>query len=349
MKINRRKWFWDWIGVPLIGGIAIALIFCPACVGESDYNELVESAIISAIFWALLANGNHLLVHLLDHRWTWIEYPVKRLVISLIGTVLFAFACSFVVIYSFIVFYLDLNFIAVLENQGWWDLFKTPVIITIVISTVLHGRGFLYQWREAALKVEKLKNESLNSKFESLKNQINPHFLFNSLNALTSLVHTDQHKAAQFIQKLSEVYRYVLDHQYDEVVPAKIELDFAESYVYLHKIRFGENLQVNFNSTNSLKDELSIPPLSLQMLVENCIKHNEISKEFPLAIDISCDNDYLVVTNNLNPLETPKRDSNGVGLGNIINRYGYLSDQKVIVDQTKNQFSVSLPLLTVPV
>ncbi len=195
--------------------------------------------------------------------------------------------------------------------------------------------------------MEKLKNESLSSKFESLKNQINPHFLFNSLNALSSLVHADQDKATQFIQKLSDVYRYVLDHQYDEVVPAKIEVEFAKSYVYLHKIRFGENLQVNFNGINSLKREMTIPPLSLQMLVENCIKHNEISKDFPLTIDISSDDDYLVVKNNLNPLESPKRDSNGVGLGNIINRYSYLSDHEVMIDQTENQFSVSIPLLNV--
>ena len=234
-----------------------------------------------------------------------------------------------------------------MEKRGWWDLFQTPVIITIVISTVLHGRNFLFQWREAALNVEKLKNESLSSKFESLKNQINPHFLFNSLNALSSLVHADQDKATQFIQKLSEVYRYVLDHQYDEVVPAKIEVEFAKSYVYLNKIRFGKNLQVNFNGINSLNREMTIPALSLQMLVENCIKHNEISKDFPLTIDISSDDDYLVVKNNLNPLESPKRDSNGVGLSNIINRYSYLSDHEVMIDQTENQFSVSIPLLSV--
>jgi len=342
-----RGWFWDWIGVPVIGGIAITFFFCPGCVSESDYKEFAEGATISAIFWALLANGNHFLVKLLDKHWSWIEYPVKRFSISFIATVLFTFACSFVVLYSFIEFYFDLNFIAVMEKRGWWDLFQTPVIITIVISTVLHGRNFLFQWREAALNVEKLKNQSLSSKFESLKNQINPHFLFNSLNALSSLVHSDQDKATQFIQKLSEVYRYVLDHQYDEVVPAKIEVEFAKSYVYLNKIRFGKNLQVNFNGINLLNREMTIPALSLQMLVENCIKHNEISKDFPLTIDISSDDDYLVVKNNLNPLESPKRDSNGVGLSNIINRYSYLSDHEVMIDQTENQFSVSIPLLNV--
>lgn len=337
----------DWLVVPIIGGSLIAIFFCPNCVEEWNLTEFLENAIISAIFWAALANGSNYLVIFLDKRWTWIQFPLKRFVYTLIGTFGYTIAVSSVIIYVFVTFYFKIDFLEVISDGGWLEMLKTPIYITFGISIFLHGRAFLYEWREAAIDVEKLKNENLSSKFESLKSQVNPHFLFNSLNALSSLVYADQKKATAFIQKLSEVYRYVLDHQNDELVDVKSEIDFVQSFVYLNKIRFGENLNVEFDGFDSIDTDQSLPPLALQMLIENSIKHNEISKEFPLTINLTLKHDQMIVNNNRNHLDAPKRDSNGLGLNNIINRYGYLSDKKVVVNQTDNEFSVSIPLLNI--
>jgi len=344
-KFEGKAVLIDWLVVPIIGGSLISLFFCPDCLSERDYGELIKEAILSAIFWALLANGNSYLVNVLDKKWSWIQFPVKRFVYSLIATLVYTVAISLLVIYVYVEFYLGVDFMKIMDNNGWWGILQTPIFITFGISIFLHGRGFLYEWRESALNVEKLKNENLSAKFESLKNQVNPHFLFNSLNALSSLVYADQKKATDFIQKLSEVYRYVLDHQNDELVDLKSEIGFVKSFVYLNKIRFGENLKVEFDGFDSIDYQKSLPPLALQMLVENAVKHNEISKEFPLTISLIHKEDRLLVTNNLNHLHVPKRDSNGLGLSNIISRYGYLSSEKVNIDHNTEDFSVSIPLL----
>ena len=203
------------------------------------------------------------------------------------------------------------------------------------------------EWRQAAIDVERLKSENLKSKFESLKSQVNPHFLFNSLNALSSLVYSDQDKATDFIQKLSEVYRYVLDHQNDEVVSLSEELDFVKSYIYLNQIRFGKNLTVDYRNFDNISTACMIPPVAVQMLVENCLKHNEVSKECPLNIELKLERDSLTVTNNLNPLTVPKQDAGGLGLSNIKARFGMMSDKEVRIEKTDSTFAVVLPLLSI--
>jgi LytS/YehU family sensor histidine kinase len=205
----------------------------------------------------------------------------------------------------------------------------------------LHGREFLLMWRQAAVDAERYQKESIKANFESLKNQVNPHFLFNSLNVLTSLVYQDADKAARFIKKLSEVYRYVLDTQGQEVVPLKEEMMFVDSYVYLQKIRFGDNLKVEMGSLGDGK----VIPLSVQLLLENAIKHNEVSSEYPLTISVKRENNYLVVANGLRLKTNPLEESSGLGLPNIQKRYEFLSNKPVVVNQTGAVFTVKIPVL----
>ena len=148
--------------------------------------------------------------------------------------------------------------------------------ITIVISLFMEGRAFLNNWRKAALDAERLQKENARAQYDALKNQVNPHFLFNSLNALTQLVYEDQDKAATFIKQLSEVYRYVLDTREKELVTIDEELSFIRSYLFLQQIRFGQKLQISILVDS--RDTL-LPPLALQILVENAIKHNIISED----------------------------------------------------------------------
>lgn len=335
-----------WITIPLIGGIVISLVYDFDELMAGEYKEYLQSVLASFSFWTLLANGNDIIVYFIDKRWTWLEHPVKRAIMGILGLLTYSPLASLFVLYFFIEYVIGVNFLEVVEQQGLLRLLSIPMGITVFIALWQHGRAFLFEWREAAIDVEKLKTENLKSKFESLKSQVNPHFLFNSLNALTSLVYADQGKAVQFIQKLSDVYRYVLDHQNDEVVPLRTEVEFLKSYVYLNKIRFGDNFEVNYTNLDEFKPNDSVPPVTLQMLIENCIKHNEISKQNKLHVNIERIGDLVIVENNINPIPQAKQDSSGLGLSNIVSRYEILSDQKVEVVPGESIFKVVIPILS---
>ena len=205
----------------------------------------------------------------------------------------------------------------------------------------MHGRGFLLSWRQTSIDMEKLKTEQVFTQFQSLKNQVNPHFLFNSLNALSSLVYEDQDKAVSFIRKLSKVYRYVLDKKDEELVKVEDELDFMENFIFLQQIRFGENLKVLIEKSN-IRDGY-LPPLALQLLVENAIKHNVISEKDPLSVSIKIEDTYCIISNSIK--EKLHKDSTGIGLANLKARYEYLSKKKMEIENDGIEFIVKLPVL----
>lgn len=346
LSSEPRELIKNWLTIPLIGGLIVAFMYDFNNIVDGDYLVFAQSCMVSFAFWTLLANGNNIIIYLIDQRWTWLEHPIKRAVIGISGILIYTPLASLLVLYCFIEFVLQVDFNLVLESRSILAMLATPIGITVVVSLWGHGRGFFLEWRQAAIDVERLKNENLKSKFETLKTQVNPHFLFNSLNALTSLVYADQGKAVDFIQKLSQVYRYVLDHQNDEVVPLQTEVDFMKSFVYLNTIRFGDNFEVNYKNMDDFNPNDTIPPVTLQMLIENCIKHNEISKNNQLRISIERINGTVTVTNNINPIATSKQDSSGLGLSNIVSRYEMLSDQKVEIHSNSESFKVAIPILS---
>ena len=225
---------------------------------------------------------------------------------------------------------------------SYLEMIFISLTITFFISLFLHGKEFLVRWKAAAVDAEASKRESMMAQYESLKSQVNPHFLFNSLNALTNLVYEDQDKAAKFIKQLSEVYRYVLDTRNREVVGLEEELQFLKAYLFLQQIRFGDKLQIKIELSGV---ESPVAPLAFQMLIENAIKHNVISQEDPLTIRLYSTQNYLVVENNLQKKSVLREDSPGIGLDNIRKRYAFLSDQPIEVNQTEKLFSVRLPIL----
>jgi PAS domain S-box-containing protein len=189
-----------------------------------------------------------------------------------------------------------------------------------------------------------LQKENLQSQFEMLKNQVNPHFLFNSLNVLTSLISVEPELAEKFTGQLSKVYRYVLEHRSDDLVQLNTELEFLKSYTFLLDIRFGGKLEVNYNLDES-KLESKLPPLCLQILIENAIKHNTFTNRSPLNIDIFVDDeDYLNVINNFQKREK-NMESTGLGLINIANRYSYFTDRKTSFVIDNERFVARVPLL----
>jgi PAS domain S-box-containing protein len=198
---------------------------------------------------------------------------------------------------------------------------------------------------EANTQLIRVQKENLQSQFDVLKQQVNPHFLFNSLNVLTSLIKLDPDLAEKFSENLSKVYRYVLENRDNELVDLKTELQFLDAYILLLNIRFIDKLRVNINIPESRLNEMIIP-LAMQLLIENAIKHNAMSKSVPLTIEIFIDEDnFLNIVNNLN--ERPSQlISTGIGLKNIENRYLLLNNTKPVFEKTLSHFVARVPLLS---
>jgi sensor histidine kinase YesM len=203
---------------------------------------------------------------------------------------------------------------------------------------------FMDQLKKSQLETEQLKKQNLEAQFEALRSQINPHFLFNSLNVLSALVYKDPTASAEFIQQLSKVYRYLLYYQEKKVVVLAEELHFLDAYVYLLKIRFKDNLEIIIKVPKHYH-QYYIAPASLQLLIENAIKHNIVSAKHPLIIRIIVKEDkYLIVENNLQE-KINKEHSTSVGLKNISRRYKFISNEQVIVLRNETKFSVQIPII----
>lgn len=201
------------------------------------------------------------------------------------------------------------------------------------------------QLEELRVKAEQLKREATQAQFAALKNQVNPHFLFNSLSILSSLVEVDTRLSIQFISRLSKAYRYILEQRDSERVSLKTELDFLDSYTFLLNIRFDGKLKIvqHVSAEDALK--YGIAPLTLQLLVENAVKHNQMSAEKPLLVTIQTDGDYLTVSNPLQ-LRPQEESSTGLGLENIANRYRLLTDLPVWSGEENGSFVIKIPLLS---
>ena len=232
---------------------------------------------------------------------------------------------------------------AFLQNETLANYLVTT-IITFFVTLAFHAFFFYKAYQENKVNQQKIIAGTASAQFESLKNQIDPHFLFNSLNVLSSLIEENPENAQKFTTSLSKIYRYVLEQKDKELVSVAEELTFAKTYMNLLKMRF-EN-SITFEIPEGFdNEEAKVVPLSLQLLLENCIKHNVVSEAKPLHIKISIENGQLVVTNNLQKKEILS-DRKGVGLQNIVNRYGILTKRKVLVEENEKEFKVFLPILT---
>jgi len=224
-------------------------------------------------------------------------------------------------------------------NQGF-----TVVIMFSAFYLTLNFRAY-QQLKDVQLKSEQLEKEAVQAQFAALKSQVNPHFLFNSLSILNSLIHEDVNLSSKFVQQLSKAYRYILEQRDQELIVLKTELDFIESYTFLLKIRFENKFEVNIDVPQEIRNHHQITPLALQMLVENAVKHNRMSVSEPLWVNIHYEAPYLVVENPLQLRDQPDV-STGVGLSNITNRYALLTDLQVSHEIINNAYVVKIPLLS---
>jgi two-component system LytT family sensor kinase len=232
----------------------------------------------------------------------------------------------------------------------WNAVGRTNYALTFVISIsifyLILNRKSHSRMRSMEIQAEQLMKENAIAQFEALKNQVSPHFLFNSLSILSSLVHVDANLSEKFIDRLSRAYRYILEQKDNETVSLRTELDFLESYAFLLKIRFENKFDVKIFVTEHEAKKYHIAPLTLQLLIENCVKHNRMSEKEPLIIDVSVEGNYLVVVNPARPRsETEKVGSTGIGLANIKNRYQLLTKTPIEIEQDEKLFRVKIPLL----
>lgn len=217
-------------------------------------------------------------------------------------------------------------------------------VFLILVMSIYEGAYLFAELKKSKTAQQVLIKENISSQLEGLKNQINPHFLFNSLNTLASIIPDDQERGVRFVTKLSKVYRYILDIKDQKLISVREELDYLDSYTFLLKERFGENIHIYINVEDSDFDKLIIP-LSLQITFENAIKHNIITSKKPLYIEVYMEDENLVVKNNLQKKSTVG-NSTKMGLQNIKNRYKFFTDKEVGVISTVNHFIVTLPLLS---
>jgi len=229
---------------------------------------------------------------------------------------------------------------------GGISITVSTIVMIFLWVAVYEGIYFYGQLKKSILEKEQLQRENIQSQLEGLKSQVNPHFLFNSLNTLACLIPEDAEKSVKFVQQLSKVYRYILEISDEKLIPLRQELAFLDAYIFLLKERFEDNLQVEIDIPESrMKDQ--IIPLSLQILFENAIKHNIISSSKPLKVEVRIGTDNkLTVENNLQKKKQIKNTTR-FGLDNIRNRYRFLSDEAVEVISTSTSFIVSLPLIRI--
>ncbi len=291
---------------------------------------------------ALLWTGNAQISKYLDFKLPWLEYGTVRFFSQLASGLIYSLLVinlSYLVLKS--LFTTDPPSIAQIIVMNTYG-----VLIILPVISIYFGVHFLRSWRKSELEAEKFQKESIKSQLEALKNHLDPHFLFNNLNILSSLIDKDKDLSQAYLEKFAEIYRVILQSKVTEVIPLSEEMDFINAYIYLIKIRFEENIEISMQLDSESTSKM-LPPLTLQMLVENAIKHNIITESKPLKIEISSNGSQsLIVKNNLNPKPTAKNDS-GSGLENIENRYAYFTNEKIKLKNDGVYFTVEVPLIEV--
>ncbi len=301
--------------------------------------QFLRGSVLTVLGLFLLSYPNLFLINYLNKTFPWKQFVVKRFVIQFPVSIFIGVLITPLILFfasRIMTFKEDLHVIFI-NNAYYFSL------ANLFLMVILEAWIYLSESLQAKIKAENLERELIGVKFEVLKNQINPHFMFNSLNVLSSLIETDIEKAQRFIEEFSHIYRYVLETIEKPVVTVNEELSFVRSYIFLQQIRHGESLQFKVDiPADSLA--MLLPPLSLQVVLENAIKHNKLNNNQPLKIEISVLQNTLFVSNNIQP-KISLSTSTGLGQSNLTKRYDIISDRLPKFRVQINQYIVELPLL----
>lgn len=339
LGFDDRRWML--VGIPLVSLLINVLLF-----GDVIWDGLV-SFMVSCQLMSLLYTGIYWLIFRQLYLQVTKRYPGYDNTYSRYMVLVPVVVGVFFLVHVILKLTLDpfmMKHMDVLQtDQPIIETVSSFVFIVLVI-TMYEGAHLFVELKESQIEKEQLISDNISSQLEGLKNQVNPHFLFNSLNTLASIIPEDGEKSIRFVNKLSKVYRYILELKDKKLVSVAEEFDFLKSYTFLLEERFGDNLQVDINVPYKYHSKF-IVPLSLQITFENAIKHNIISKKQPLTIRVFVeDQSTLVISNNLQKKESFGM-SPGLGLLNIKNRYKFFTKHEVKVEETEESFNVMLPML----
>ncbi|MEO9803231.1 MAG: histidine kinase [Reichenbachiella sp.] len=309
----------------------------------SNQDRSVIFLMLSYLYFIGLASmiweGNRFLLFKLQDKFSWFIHPAQKALTLLAANILYTTPLVMSVLIL------------------WYTMVRLPIdwkvvqitaavcVVCVIFITHVYETVFLIKQREGDMvENERLERAKVQAELEALKNQIDPHFMFNSLNNLSQLIDLDSKKAKVFTENLAEVYRYILGYKDQELVLLNDEIDFMNQYTSLLQLRFGKALLVKNTFESNQPNSYLIPPLSVFMAIENVVKHNEITRKKPLTVKLSIEEDYLQIANHLIP-KSEKTHSSKIGLKNLEERFLLIADKKIEVTQSDNQFRLALPLL----
>ncbi len=322
-------------------------IVIPLVTGMVDHDSFSDWQIKSSYLYTILLafliwQGNRYLLFTLRSYFNWYNKPVKKLTALLMAVSFYTIPLSMLML---------TGWYHIFENGivNWDKVYLSTSIIMICVIFITHVYETVFLVRDSEnemIRNEQLERAKAEAQLEALKNQIDPHFIFNSLNTLSHLIEHDSLKALKFNDTLAGVYRYILQNKIRDLVLLRDELEFVSDYYTLLEIRFGKGISMRLHIAESDLDNFLIPPISIQALVENAIKHNEFSSNHPICIEIRREGDHILVKNNLNKVKR-QLHSAGIGLKNLSARYELITNRQMVFEEKPGIFSVSLPVLTI--
>lgn len=326
-----------------LGVVLVALVICVLLTRNPESNEVQSlTFLLVALGFLLIYASNYIINKLLDRSLPWAKHKIGRFFIQVILGLL----ASLAIVNSLYIFLKDLY------TDSPPDALQLILVNTygaaIIIPTIAIYLGvkFLKAWTSSQLETERLLKENARGQMMSLRNHLDPHFLFNNLNILSSLIDHDVALSKTYLEKFAEVYRTILKAELSDLITLRKEMELIDAYVYLIKIRWRDALDIKINIPDVDLNK-AIPPLSGQMLIENVIKHNVISTSSPMKIEISSADGFLTISNSHKPKQYQDGHKSGTGLLNIQNRYAYFTDRKIRIDNHPEVFLVALPLLEI--
>jgi len=328
----------------VIVGIVIPCIFILKALFsglEMEWNLYLTGAAFSFLVTFCIYYANIPIVQAMQKKEKAFRSQFIRVSLEMVLTMTISGIVMFV-FYSLFAKYLQMDLAD--NHNNLYDNIVIALVVDVIVVTLMEVIFFFHKWKNSLIESEKLRRQNVEIQFAAITSQINPHFLFNSLNVLGSLIETDPEKAAAFTREFARIYRYVLDSNDRFVLPLAEELKFVRSYLFLQQIRFGNNLVVSEHLTSTAAQKF-LPPLSLQLLIENAIKHNEISAEHPLQIGIDGQDDHITVTNNYRPLPKKHEEGGGFGLRNLTERYSHYTDRQPDFRVENGFYRATIPLL----
>ncbi|HKH61494.1 MAG TPA: histidine kinase [Flavitalea sp.] len=323
-------------------GIAIPLI-----TGMIDYSSFtlwktkfgfLYTIGIAFVIW----HGNRYLLFTLRSYFDWFNKPIRKIIALLLAVSFYTIPVSALLLTGW-------YHVFAKGNVQWDTVFTATLIIMICVVFITHVYETVFLVRDSEsemLRNAQLERAKVQAELEALKNQIDPHFIFNSLNTLSHLIEERPSKAKQFNDNLADVYRYILQNKSRDLVFLQEEITFIKDYFSLLKIRFENAVQLNINIAEDLYEKFLIRPISLQVLIENAIKHNEFSDASPLMVTITLAGDELIVRNKINK-KILRKASSRIGLENLNERYKLTAEKSIIVHEQPEQFLVRLPVLRI--